>query len=84
MEYSISRCKTCLLWLLLAPCVCDAATPYPRIAMLWSPVRGDRSVESIARHDLIMTGVSGFGLKYDREPTGLAEGFTADSVERAR
>jgi len=52
--------------------------------MLWSPVRGDRSLESMARHDLIMTGVSGFGLKYDREPTGLAEGFTADSVDRAK
>ena len=84
MECSISWCKTCLLWLLLAPCICDAATPYPRIAMLWSPVRGDRSLESMARHDLIMTGVSAFGLKYDRQPTGLAAGFTADSVERAR
>lgn len=84
MDYSIFRCKTCLLWLLLAPCVCSAATPYPRIAMLWSPVRGDRSVESMARHDLIMTGIGGFGLKYDREPTGLAEGFTGDSVAQAR
>lgn len=84
MECSVSWWKTCWLWLLLTCCVCDAAAPYPRIAMLWSPVRGDRSLESMARHDLIMTGVSGFGLKYDREPTGLAEGFTADSVERAR
>jgi len=84
MECSLSWWKTCLLWLLLAPCVCEAATPYPRIAMLWSPVRGDRSVESMARHDLIMTGVGGFGLRYDRQPTGLAEGFTADSVVQAR
>ena len=76
--------NTCLSWLLLTSCVCSAATPYPRIAMLWSPVRGDRSVEGMARHDLIMTGVGGFGLRYDREPTGLAEGFTTDSVERAR
>ncbi|MDI9431616.1 MAG: putative glycoside hydrolase [Planctomycetota bacterium] len=84
MECSLSWWKTCLLWLLLAPCVCEAATPYPRIAMLWSPVRGDRSVESMARHDLIMTGIGGFGLRYDRQPTGLAEGFTADSVVQAR
>ncbi len=84
MECSTPCRKTYLLWLLLAPCVCRAATPYPRIAMLWSPVRGDRSVESMARHDLIMTGVGGFGLRYDRQPTGLAEGFTADSVVQAR
>lgn len=80
--------NTCLLWFLLAPCLCGAAqpaaTPYPRIAMLWAPIRGDRSVEGMARHDLIMTGVGAFGLRYDRAPTGLAEGFTADSVERAR
>ena len=80
--------STCLSWLLLASCLCGAArpteTPYPRIAMLWAPVRGDRSAESMARHDLIMTGVGGFGLRYDRQPTGLAEGFTADSVAQAR
>jgi len=80
--------NTCLSWLLLASCLCGAAQPaempYPRIAMLWASIRGDRSVESMARHDLIMTGVGGFGLRYDRRPTGLAEGFTADSVERAR
>ena len=61
-----------------------AKAPYPRIGMLWSPIRGDRSAESTTRHDLIMTGVGGFGLRYDREPTGLAEGFTADSVARAK
>jgi hypothetical protein len=52
--------------------------------MLWSPVRGDRSLEGIARHDLIMMGVGSFGLKYDREPTGLADGFTVDSMEKAK
>ncbi|MHC4517003.1 MAG: putative glycoside hydrolase [Planctomycetota bacterium] len=58
--------------------------PYPRVAMLWAPIRGERSVASMTRHDLIMGGVGMFGLRYDREPTGLAEGFTADSVVRAR
>jgi putative glycosyl hydrolase-like family 15 (GHL15) protein len=59
-------------------------TPYPRIAMLWAPIRGERSVASMTRHDLIMGGVGRFGLRYDREPTGLAEAFTADSIARAR
>lgn len=84
-------------WMLLASCVYGvetsdraepqrslARTPYPRIGMLWSPIRGDRSLANMARHDLVMTGVGGFGLKYDREPTGLAEGFTSDSAARAR
>jgi len=38
-------------------------TPYPRIAMLWSPVRGDNSIWSIAKHDLILLGAGGLGLK---------------------
>jgi len=84
-------------WVLLASCVYGvetpdraepqrslARTPYPRIGMLWSPIRGDRSLANMARHDLVMTGVGGFGLRYDRQPTGLAEGFTADSIARAR
>ncbi len=58
--------------------------PYPRIAMLWANVRGERSAASMARHDLIMAGVGGFGLRYDREPTGLAEGFAPDSIGRAK
>lgn len=61
-----------------------AKTPYPRIAMLWAPIRADRSVAGIARHDLIMAGVGSFGLRYDREPAGLAEAFTADSVAQAK
>jgi len=61
-----------------------AKTPYPRIGMLWSSIRGDRSVEGMVRHDLIMGGVGSFGLRYDREPTGLAEGFTADSIALAK
>ncbi len=84
-------------WMLLASCVYGVETPdeiepqqsrartrYPRIGMLWSSIRGDRSVEGMVRHDLIMGGVGRFGLRYDREPTGLAEGFAADSVTRAK
>jgi hypothetical protein len=84
MRPSTSYLNVCFSWLLLASCVCDAAAPYPRIAMLWAPIRGERSVGSMAKHDLIMSGVGAFGLKYDREPTGMAEGFTADSIKQAR
>jgi len=59
-------------------------TPYPRIAMLWASVRGDNSLQSMARHDLIMTGVGSLGLKWDGEPKGLADRFTPDSVAAAK
>ncbi|UCF38031.1 MAG: hypothetical protein JSU96_03995 [Acidobacteriota bacterium] len=59
-------------------------TPYPRIAMLWAPVRGDRSIASMARHDLIMAGSGSFGLVYDGKPTGEADGFTDQSESIAR
>ncbi|UCD53201.1 MAG: hypothetical protein JSW27_11265, partial [Phycisphaerales bacterium] len=50
-------------WLFWASCLCatalpalaepesDNATeaPYPRIAMLWAPIRGDRSVKGMVR-----------------------------------
>jgi hypothetical protein len=38
----------------------------------------------MARHDLIMAGSGRFGLKLDREPRGLAERFTPESVQVAR
>lgn len=58
--------------------------PYPRIAMLWAAIRGDRSVESMARHDLIMAGFGGLGLKLDGDPPGEADGFTDESVAAAK
>ena len=61
-----------------------AATPFPRIGMTWAPVRGDRSLASFARHDLIVVGGDQMGLVPDREPWGLADGFTPESVEAAR
>lgn len=58
--------------------------PYPRIALLWADIRGERSVESMARHDLIMAGRGRLGLKPDGRPVGLADGFTVESVKKAR
>jgi hypothetical protein len=59
-------------------------TPYPRIAMLWASIRGDNSLESMARHDLIMAGVGSLGLKWEGDPKGLADRFTADSLAAAK
>lgn len=58
--------------------------PYPRIGMLWAAVRGEKGVESTARHDLIMTGQGALGLKPNDEPAGLANGFTSESIEVAK
>ena len=60
-------------------------TPYPRIAMLWRPGRGDDyALERHARYDLILTGPWLFHLEYDAEPHGLAAGFTPESIETAQ
>ena len=61
-----------------------AKAPFPRIAMAWAPVRGDRSLASHARHDMVMTSVHALGLEWDREPEVLAAGFKPESVEAAR
>lgn len=58
--------------------------PYPRIAMLWASLRDDGSLEGMAKHDLIMAGFGRLGLKLDREPKGLADRFTPESVQVAR
>ena len=58
--------------------------PYPRICMFWTPVRGDRSLQGRLRHDLIVTSVDWLDLEWDREPEGLADGFTPESVDAAQ
>ncbi len=59
-------------------------TPYPRTAMLWAPLRDDWSLESYAKHDLVMAGLGSLGLKLDAEPKGLTTGFTEESIEVAK
>jgi len=58
--------------------------PYPRMAMFWAPLRGDRTLAGMAKHDLIMSSVGAFGLEWDREPEVLATEFTPESVAEAR
>ena len=85
----------CLLCWLSAASAEDAAapkeqsgdftkTPYPRVAMLWASIRGDNSVEAMARHDLVMAGTGSLRLRYDGKPQGLADRFTPDSIAAAR
>jgi hypothetical protein len=52
--------------------------------MFWSPGRGDRSIEAHARHDLIVTSTGWLDLEWEREPEGLADGFTPESVQAAK
>jgi hypothetical protein len=61
-----------------------ATCAYPRIAMMWASIRGDSSIEAIARHDLVMLGWRSLGLRLNRQPPGLADGFTPDSIKAAR
>lgn len=58
--------------------------PYPRIGMLWRTIRGEQGIESMAKHDLIMAGQGSLGLEYDREPAGLATGYSVESIEEAQ
>jgi putative glycosyl hydrolase-like family 15 (GHL15) protein len=62
----------------------EAPASSPRIAMLWSSIRGDRSPKAMARHDLVLLDIGSLGLEFDRQPTGLAGGFTPTSIEKAR
>ena len=59
-------------------------TPFPRIGMLWRPVRGEKGLKSYARHDLITVGSCFMGLVPNREPAALADGFTPVSIDTAR
>lgn len=57
--------------------------PAPRIAMLWSSIRNDRSLEAMAKHDLILASPGTFGLKWNAPPA-QATGFTPASIEVAK
>jgi len=59
-------------------------TAYPKISMFWTPVRDDHSLWGVARHDLVVTSTGWLGLEFDREPHGLADGFTEESFAVAR
>ena len=60
---------------------------FPSVFQAWSPaenVRDDSPLHTVARHDLVFNGPEFFGLRWNQKPTGLADGFTADSIARAK
>jgi hypothetical protein len=64
-----------------------SARSYPSVFQAWSPAEGtgDRDPDATAaRHDLLFSGPSYFGLRWDRSPEGLAEHFTPQSIAGAR
>jgi hypothetical protein len=61
-----------------------ADIPYPRTAMFWAPLRGDRTLAGMAKHDLVMSSVHAFGLEWSKQPEVLATAFTPASIEEAK
>ncbi len=64
-------------------------TPFPRVAMFWSPVRGSDwdKPEGYAKHDLIVVSPDQIGMELEvpeGTPWGLAESYTPQSVEKGR
>jgi hypothetical protein len=60
---------------------------FPSVFQAWSPARNidDASpLHTVARHDLVFNGPEFFGLRWNRKPTGLADGFDPNSMEKAR
>ncbi|MHB0958267.1 MAG: putative glycoside hydrolase [Pirellulaceae bacterium] len=60
---------------------------FPSVFQAWSPaqnVQDDSPLHTVARHDLVFHGPEFFGLRWNRSPTGLADGFTAESIGTAK
>ena len=60
---------------------------FPSVFQAWSPaqnVRDESPLHTVARHDLVWSGPQFFGLRWNNRHTGLADGFTAESVQAAR
>ena len=51
---------------------------FPSVFQAWSPaenVEDDSPLHTVARHDLVFQGPEFFGLRWNRRPTGIADGF---------
>jgi hypothetical protein len=60
---------------------------FPSVFQAWSEaegVTGQSRLQTMARHDLVFHAPGGFGLKWDGRPSGLATGFTPESIRRGR
>ena len=74
-----------------APCkpVADrvAGRSFPSAFMAWSPATNlehEDPLVTMARHDLIFVGPGRLGLRWNRRPVGLADGFKPASISAAR
>src|ERR1051326_1465358 len=64
-----------------------AARDFPSIFQAWNPadnLKEEAALTTLARHDLVWHAPSFFGLVWNRNPEGLAEEFTPESVQRAK
>ena len=53
----------------------------------WSPAQNvpdESPLHTVARHDLVWNGPEFFGLRWNNRYIGLADGFTAESIQAAR
>lgn len=60
---------------------------FPSIFQAWGNadnLPGEDAVVTMARHDLIFTGISATGLQWNNASQGLADGFTPSSIEKAQ
>ena len=59
----------------------------PSVFQAWGRadnLRGQDRMKVMALHDLVWLGVENFGLEWDKRPSGLAEAFKPESLERGR
>ncbi|KPK80590.1 MAG: hypothetical protein AMJ81_11805 [Phycisphaerae bacterium SM23_33] len=60
---------------------------FPSVFQAWNPaenLKGEDALVTAARHDLIFHGPGYLGLQWNRQPVGLATGFTPGSIAQAR
>ncbi|MBW2992754.1 putative glycoside hydrolase family 15 protein [Candidatus Woesearchaeota archaeon] len=58
---------------------------YPSVFQAWSPADNldEDPYTTLARHNLVFNIPPFYGLIWDSQPTGLAEGFTEESIQKA-
>jgi hypothetical protein len=60
---------------------------FPSVFMAWSPATNREDEDQLvttARHDLVFVGPGQVGLRWNRSPAGLADGFQPKSIEAGR
>ncbi len=60
---------------------------FPSVFMAWSPATNlgdEHRMRTMARHDLVFLSPGATGLRWNRDPSGLADGFRPESIPRAK